>query len=693
MSHRCVLVLGLLLSPSLLSAAAPQFDPLPAVETRLKKDVGNRAALHQLIAFAATDGDAGGDGLRTGNVLRARQLLRRLLAAQPRRREAVVKVLLQRVRESLPNPDVEAGAALVLLREAATPAERLALAAEASGTKYVPLADLLLQDLRRSDDRTQRARAVQGLAKLHTATGMLPDALAWYRRLGGEHAKDIVEGKNTGADLFADLETDRRFLALLEPAAPLPTRFDVNEERGQFGTTRVVLSAAGEVEPFFLNHRVKFDFQKSSLQFMPRGQGPHYEPEITKSAFRGVVLSPKLGPRARFLYQTLGHVVFVQLGEELFAFDFVNRSLTWQRRLLPINTKRKLVEAVGVGDGTIRVSYDDRTEQLLGMELPLTAECLVLPVHDRLIGVDPLTGLTLWSRPEKPGSFLFHDGVNVYAVRRGNDGKATSTAAFRMSDGEAVQAKDFAELLNGARGIAPGGLLVSEPGEKKALTFRLVNPATRRDVWRLSFAEGSMAVESLKPELTGVVEPDGTFHLIEAATGKGLWKATLRKEKTDRTKPLEGVRAVRLVADPTYVFLAFEKDLAKGEKVAGPWKSLFQAFAGPAIPVHGKVHAYERQGGRFRWCGEFTGQTLFVGREAEALPMLALASRAPRRRGEKVVDDEQVQVVHKHTGRTFYHRGDGDRQWKDVFEVEADADGRGMHLVAEKGIVKLTPKK
>src|SRR5262245_9260388 len=112
MSHRCVLVLGLLLTPSLLRGAAPPFDPLPAVETRLKKGVSDRAALHELIAFAATDGDAGGaggDGLRTGNVLRAQLLLRRSLAAQPRARAAVVKVLMQRVRDSLPIRDVGAG--------------------------------------------------------------------------------------------------------------------------------------------------------------------------------------------------------------------------------------------------------------------------------------------------------------------------------------------------------------------------------------------------------------------------------------------------------------------------------------------------------------------------------------------------------------------------------------------------------
>jgi hypothetical protein len=240
---------------------------------------------------------------------------------------------------------------------------------------------------------------------------------------------------------------------------------------------------------------------------------------------------------------------------------------------------------------------------------------------------------------------------------------------------------------------------VPEPGEK-ALTLRLANLATGRDEWRQTFAAGSVAVESLKPELTGVVEPDGTFHLIEAATGKGLWKDRLREDPDEKVKrkPLEGVKAVRLVADSTYVFLAFEEVLDKESKIAGPWTALFRAGL-PAVPVHGMMHARERGTGRHRWFRpDFRGQMLFVGREAETLPGLVLASRVLHRKRsapgeEEVVDHEEVAVVHKGSGKLLYWSGL--RTWTPgaVLALAAGADGQSMQILAEKLKLTFTARK
>jgi hypothetical protein len=695
MSHRRALVLCLLLTPPLSAAAPPPIDPLPAIEARLKKDVGDRAALGRLVAFAAVDAEKGG-GLRLGSARRAQLLLRRELAAQPRGREAVVKLLRERVRKSLPKAlDAGAGAALLLLRAAATPAERLALAAEASGKEYSPAADLLLQGLRRSDDRAVRALALLALAKLHTRAGLLSEALAYYRLLSGQHAKDVVEGKKTGADLLEELESDRRFLPLLEAAPALPSRYVTTQERGQFETHARVLSPAGDAPAFFLANRLTFHRNDSTLR-LGRGGRLRYSRKIEETFFDRVRRPEDLGHRATFPYRTLGHVAFVQLADQVVALDAVNGNVLWRRMLMPPG-RRNVAEAVGVGDGTVLVTYDDKSVQLLGMELPLTAECLVLPTHDRIVAVDPLTGLTLWSRREKGGSLLLHDGVNVYSVRRDSGGKGTSTAAYRLADGEVAKVKDFAALYNRSRGVVGGRLLVAEAGEK-ALTLRLANLATGRDEWRQTFAAGSVAVESLKPELTGVVGPDATFHLIDSATGKGLWKVKLREEGK---KPLEGVKAIRLLADPTFVFVAFERALAKDDEMV-EWKSLLDSSAGlPAVPVHGKIHSHERANGRFRFYYDTleTGagaQMLFVGREAELLPGLVLAVEVSCRRGFERVDKRpDVRVVHKRTGRILLLDRSSSLWWLQgaVLAVEADPDGRSMHLLAERAKVKITPEK
>jgi hypothetical protein len=238
---------------------------------------------------------------------------------------------------------------------------------------------------------------------------------------------------------------------------------------------------------------------------------------------------------------------------------------------------------------------------------------------------------------------------------------------------------------------------VAEPGEK-AFTLRLANLATGRDEWRQTFAAGSVAVESLKPELTGVVEPDATFHLIEAATGKGLWKVKLREGK----KPLEGVKAIRLLADPTFVFVAFERAVTKDDKVV-EWKSLLPSSAGlPAVPVHGRIHAHERAAGRFKWFHETRDdghkvQMLFVGREAEALPGLVLATRAFFRKALEWPrwvwrEYDEVKIRHKRNGKALYWRPWD--EWRgNVLSMEADPAGQSMRLLGETVKVKITPEK
>jgi hypothetical protein len=335
----------------------------------------------------------------------------------------------------------------------------------------------------------------------------------------------------------------------------------------------------------------------------------------------------------------------------------------------------------------------------------LTPTCLVLPVQDRLTAVDPLTGRTLWSRlGEKSGSVLMHDQSNVYVIRRDDSGKATSTAAYRLADGDPVKMKDFAALYNRSRGVFGGRLLIAEPGENKTLSLRLVHPRTGRDVWQNSFPVGSIVVESLKPELTGVVEQDGTFHLIESATGKKLWKSSLLLSD-DNEKRFEGVKAVRLIADARQVFLAVEKAVTKDDGV-GAWKPLFRAGSGlSVVPLRGTLHACDRQSGRRQWYLEFESQMLLVGTEAEGLPVLIFAARSEKskrkdegKKGEvgRTVEQEDVRVVSKQNGKIVYFRPYRESdEWGGgaIIAIEADPAGRWVRLLCEKLRVELTERK
>src|SRR5262249_55964228 len=98
---------------------------------------------------------------------------------------------------------------------------RLAQAAELVQAQKYDEADRLLQEVRRAEKEPQRAaRVVEQLALLETRRGRLPEAVRYYRILGKDFAKVRVRDGKTGADLFQDLQTDKRFLPYLQEPPP-----------------------------------------------------------------------------------------------------------------------------------------------------------------------------------------------------------------------------------------------------------------------------------------------------------------------------------------------------------------------------------------------------------------------------------------------------------------------------------------
>jgi outer membrane protein assembly factor BamB len=695
MSLRLVLALpALLLVPFSAGAAAPPADPLPGIEARLKKDVADRAALRALADFAATDGDAVSPSdprLRLGNSVRAATLLRDLLAKAAARARTAVEKELVAIASALGQE--KAGSLLPLLREALGADASVKLAEKFSEKRYSPFAEILLQQMRVEPGRATSARATLELARLYERSDFFPDAVASYRILGRDFPKDVVEGAKTGAALLDDLSSDKRFVGHLEPPEPRgPYRsYEVRRWRTPEGCD---FSPLNESVPTLAAYRLTFDPGTRQLSFTKRGEEkPDLALEMPNTLFAQVMRSAALGKRARFTYQSLGQLVFLSLGDRLLAIDCGSLRLLWQRDLLR-GDGRKVESAVGLEDGTVRVRSDDGTVQLLGVGLPLTPSCLVLPAHDRLLAVNPLTGQTLWSRQGiQSGTFLFHDESNVYVVRRDRDGQAKLTAGFRLDNGEAVKMKDFSSLLNRSRGQVAGRLLVTEPDGKKALVLRLVHPATQRDVWNLRFAAGSAVAESLTPGLTGVVEPDGTVHLIRSTTGKTLWKSSLF-EKAKKDQPLDNTKTIWLVADSRYVFLAFDKETKQDAKLERT--ALFRSGSGlSSVPVHGWLSAYDRADGRLLWYDWFTPQAMLVGGEAEALPFLTMAATLGKGGRERtVVQHDEVRITMKRNGKLMYARGQDFPKWTGgaIAAIEADPRGDEVWLMCDKVRVDLLAK-
>jgi tetratricopeptide (TPR) repeat protein len=74
----------------------------------------------------------------------------------------------------------------------------------------------LLQLRRQKEDPRIAAQAVEGLARLMTRKGLMEDATYYYRILGTDFAHVMIRDGKTGAELFQDLATDKRFLPYLD---------------------------------------------------------------------------------------------------------------------------------------------------------------------------------------------------------------------------------------------------------------------------------------------------------------------------------------------------------------------------------------------------------------------------------------------------------------------------------------------
>jgi hypothetical protein len=229
-----------------------------------------------------------------------------------------------------------------LLREAAGVAARLELASLFTQRGSSLFADLLLQELLTGGDRAVAARALLALARMHERGRRFPDAVAYYRRLGRDFARDVVEGKKTGADLLAALSNDERFARHLDPGAEEQRTYSSYEVRRWRTPPAYAFSAANDLPPSLKTFRLTFDPAGERLLWTVRGEEePSQSYRVTGTSFRHVIGSPSLGGRGRFLYQTLGHLAVTYLGDRVLAVDSVLGLLAWRRDLARMDKRTR----------------------------------------------------------------------------------------------------------------------------------------------------------------------------------------------------------------------------------------------------------------------------------------------------------------------------------------------------------------
>ena len=302
------------------------------------------------------------------------------------------------------------------------------------------------------------ARAVEALARLNTRKGLLEDAAYYYRLLGQKYPKVIVDGKK-GEEYLDDLATDKRFLPYLDEPGRYTSRRKVEldrlKERGSPDSSPTFQFAHfGEPLPFFTRNKLGLLMNYNhhlKLHDSATGEDRWSLPLTPQTQFQQIVSNNALTHRAKFGFQSVGHLVVLQLGHMVFGIDPLN-----QGRGRVAAQPVEFVRREGVSQQPLperrstrrqRHGYSTSTAGCSGWAkpVPCTAESSACKRATRWRRSTPYPAEHCGPRSDvNSRSHVFGDEKHIYVVGTGATGKeATGSRVFRAYDGVSVKVPEF----------------------------------------------------------------------------------------------------------------------------------------------------------------------------------------------------------------------------------------------------------
>jgi outer membrane protein assembly factor BamB/tetratricopeptide (TPR) repeat protein len=674
-----------------MTAAARQrrSDFLVLVGTGREKQGKLTEALHRYLDLAALDNGelvplVSDPAVKVRRDVWARGRIDEMMKrATPEQRKQLEEEMLKRFDKSKSERDTDAlrrFAAAVGPETAAGREARLELAARLMNETAWLEAELAAEQVRRAGDETSRAKAVHLLAQINTRRGRFEEAVYFYRLLKRDHAKTKVGDDKTGADLFDELQTDKRFIPFLEEKPQREVRhLRATEEKGTFPhADDYRLRRSGEARPVFERHDLLLDLARHRLRLVDRASGEdRWAANLTRSQFANIVLSEPLPPASRVgEYQTVGSLVILPLGEMVFAIDPLEKKVVWERDLRGKDKQARHVQTVRDKDGVVELLYADGVTIPVGGPVSLGPSAVVLLTRDGLVALEPVTGRVLWARPglgQRP--HVFGDSECVCVVSRDRDGKATRTAVLSATDGRDLKARDFAAEYDRRVRLAGRRLLVHE-AVKEGEALRLYDPAAGKDDWERTFAAKSLPLTAVETDAVGMAEPNGKVFVLDEGTGRLLCACQVDP------KYLAKVRGVYLLADRERFYVACDGPADPDADPPGGARPNVRPGGGlRALPVNGEVYCFDAATGKTRWHNPFENQAIVLNGFAES-PVLLATSRYKRfvrvGTGRLLQETVGAEIVNKAAGKYLYKQ-----------ENPTRAPFHTLHVDADKGRVEL----
>ncbi len=499
------------------------------------------------------------------------------------------------------------------------------LAAEAAPNALLEAEGHLLLLSRQKDDAKLAGRAVETMARMLTKKGLLEDSAYYYRVLGRDFAEVEVRDGKTGADLFNDLATDKRFLPYLDEPVSMGMggKLGVKVEHGNFQMTHQLFTfpADGEALPFFGRHLVRLNLSTNQLKVTDRQTGDERWSQSLSSTFFATLAPQASQPNGpRFDYQTMGHLMVLQLGHMVFGLDPVNKQLLWEKNLFGSALSQN-PQVVAAGNGVLNITYPDGWMQRLGQAGPVEPAAVCLQTREGLIALDPVTGRMLWTRSDVLArSQVFGDGPLVYVVDTNADGTPSATRALRAHDGVSVPVKDFTALY-AKRVRVMGRTLVVADGDRGPMVLKMYDVPTGKDVWSKEFPAGSKVLRSEEPHLAGAVDPKGKVTVLDLRTRQEVLAAQMQPEHVEKAT------AVHLLQDSANFYVAVNAPLDANQNPAGQAMSNLMPNTGMrSLPVNGALYAFDKVTAKTQWYAQAPQQMIVLEHFAE-LPMVLCTSR------------------------------------------------------------------
>jgi hypothetical protein len=299
---------------------------------------------------------------------------------------------------------------------------------------------------------------------------------------------------------------------------------------------------------------------------------------------------------------------------------------------------------------------------------PVVGGLVLYQRHRNLIAADPLTGEPLWTRHDvAPGSDLFGDEEYLFV----HPPDAAEAVVLRTIDGREVGRRAVPSLDTRMLSLGRRVLVWRLAGGDRELA--LLDPWTQKIEWAREYPDGAMPWP-LEQSSVGVLDREGKFELVEAATGRVETSAELDIDPA---------------TTDIYMFRSATRDLLVTTRQRGPGVNIQPVPGGYGNPlVNGAVFGFDRRTGKlaFRTRIENRGLTLLQPRDA---PVLVFASQIFQQAGDLQSRTQQAEIValDKRTGRiVLEERMPGGIS---TVEVIGEPDKAAVVLKTQRGSIRL----